>query len=133
MTTYTVTFDGGSLGNPGKGYGSYQIERAGVDAVVRESVDFDIGPVTNNEAEYLTLIQALHRLRDNSSPSKRSVQSVLLIGDSKLVLNQVSGEWQVSKELLGYLRDAVRELVTEFAVVRTNWVPRAEIVKLFGH
>ena len=133
MTMYTVTFDGGSLGNPGKGYGSYQIERSGTDTVLRESVDFDIGPVTNNEAEYLTLIQALHRLLDSSPPSKRSARSVVLIGDSKLVLNQVSGQWQVSKELLGYLRDAVWELITEFADVRTTWVPRAEIVKLFGH
>jgi len=55
---YTITFDGGSLGNPGKGYGSYELRTATQtkgDVIRKEFGDRQ----TNNEAEYKTLIAAL--------------------------------------------------------------------------
>ena len=130
-TRYRVTFDGGSSGNPGPGYGSYQITRG--DRDVLEQVTFDLGPITNNEAEYLTLIQALHRLRDNTRPEQRSEASVEIVGDSQLVLNQVFGTWSVNKSTLAALRDAARSLMEEFGDVSHRWVPRADIVAIFGH
>ena len=56
-------FDGGSLGNPGRGYGSYIL--FGPDSLIeKQKLDYaDHGPaVTNNQAEYLTLINALESL-----------------------------------------------------------------------
>ncbi|MCA1724786.1 MAG: hypothetical protein LC748_11165 [Thermomicrobia bacterium] len=46
---YTIIFDGGARGNPGEGYGSYEL-RTGTH---REIVRLTFGNnVTNNEAEY---------------------------------------------------------------------------------
>lgn len=128
-----VMFDGGSLGNPGKGYGSYRLERVGKAGVYRESVEFEMESLTNNEAEYLTLIQALHRLRQRVAEQARLRSTVTLIGDSKLVLNQVSGEWSCNKPELGMLRSAVLSLLSDFERFSVHWVRREEIVKEFGH
>ncbi|MFZ1755817.1 MAG: hypothetical protein WAU10_18840, partial [Caldilineaceae bacterium] len=62
-----VIFDGGSKGNPGLGYGSYALEWPGFP---RQLVRLKFGDrVTNNEAEYDTLIAALEaivkRLRES--------------------------------------------------------------------
>ena len=61
--TFEIVFDGGSLGNPGRGYGSY-ILFGPDDLIEKKKLDYaDHGPaVTNNQAEYLTLINALESL-----------------------------------------------------------------------
>src|SRR5262245_17354894 len=50
---YTLVFDGGAIGNPGRGYGSFQVTNARGDAIADR---FDFSPageaITNNQAEY---------------------------------------------------------------------------------
>jgi hypothetical protein len=61
---YTVFFDGGSLGNPGKGYGSYEI--AGPDGTVAaRQVQFG-NDMTNNQAEFRAVIAALEDLLERA-------------------------------------------------------------------
>src|SRR5690242_11228135 len=55
-----LIFDGGSIGNPGRGYGSYQVSVRGKAEPVQR-LEF-AGTSTNNEAEYATLIAALEAL-----------------------------------------------------------------------
>ena len=63
---YTVFFDGGSLGNPGKGYGSYEI--AGPDGTVAaRQVQFG-NDMTNNQAEFRAVIAALEDLLERVGP-----------------------------------------------------------------
>ena len=60
---YVIVFDGGSQGNPGPGYGSYQLARAADGR--KDLVRLDFGrDMTNNEAEYHTLIASLEGLLD---------------------------------------------------------------------
>ncbi len=57
-----IIFDGGSKGNPGKGYGSYALRWPGQqERIVKLQFGDD---VTNNEAEYDTLIAALEATPD---------------------------------------------------------------------
>ena len=59
-----LVFDGGSKGNPGLGYGSYAII-INNEADIRR-LEFGDG-VTNNEAEYDTLIAALEMFVEEGS------------------------------------------------------------------
>ena len=59
-----IIFDGGSKGNPGQGYGSYTLRWPGAQ---QQIVRLRFGDrVTNNEAEYDTLIAALEAVRSRS-------------------------------------------------------------------
>lgn len=131
---YVLVFDGGSLGNPGPGYGSYALisTRDGQEQLVR--LDFG-GEMTNNEAEYDTLIAGLedllHRLTEaEQSPAEFSVE---VRGDSSLALNQVSGVWKAKDERMRVRRNQVRELLSRFAAHRLRLQPRQESVKILGH
>ena len=58
MADYTLIFDGGSLGNPGRGYGSYASIRNVDGKQLIKRLEFGEN-MTNNEAEYQTLIAGL--------------------------------------------------------------------------
>jgi ribonuclease HI len=148
---YVMVFDGGSLGNPGPGYGSYALIRASdgqtsasprsearpegsvePKRVVR--LDFG-GEMTNNEAEYDTLIAGLSDLIQRLTEAKRSPSefSIEVRGDSQLVINQVSGVWKAKDERMRARRNQVRELLNRFAAYRLGLQPRQESVRILGH
>ena len=127
---YLITFDGGALGNPGKGYGSYQI--AGKEGEVgRRRLEFG-DAVTNNQAEYRTLIGALEDLRDRvGDETGRLVVAVR--GDSQLVVSQVRGDWKVKNEELRPLHRQATELLRGFGRVDVAWHGRGNSVRVLGH
>ncbi len=131
---YVLVFDGGSTGNPGPGYGSYALIRAtdGEKRVVR--LDFG-GEMTNNEAEYDTLIAGLNDLIRRLTEAKRSPAgfSIEVRGDSSLVINQVGGVWKARDERMRARRNQVRELLQRFAAYGLKLQPRQESVKVLGH
>lgn len=128
--SYEIVFDGGSLGNPGKGYGSYEITSNG--AVVRHHRhDYGDG-VTNNQAEYQTLIEALAWLRQELGDASRSTK-VTVNGDSMLVLNQLLGKWKVKNEGLRPLHQRASGLVKQFGSVALVWHDRSKSVARLGH
>ena len=136
MSDFTVISDGGSLGNGSAqavGYGSYILRtRDGREATVR--VELGRG-VTNNEAEYRTLIAALKDLTGRIKKAGRDPEhfSVQVHSDSLLVLNQVGGLWQVKATGLRALCDEARALVSQFGDVQLVKAARADIVASLGH
>lgn len=126
---YVVIFDGGSLGNPGRGYGSYLIQGPG-GYTASERLEYG-DDVTNNQAEYRTLIAALSRLKtDTAATGPASVQ---IRGDSQLVLFQLQGKWKVRNPgLAPYFLEA-RGLLQSFAAAELRWHPRSESVRVLGH
>jgi ribonuclease HI len=131
---YRVVYDGGSLGNPGAGYGSYVLIAAagGPMSVVR----LDFGErVTNNQAEYDALIAALRDLLGRIDAAGRRPEhfTVEVVGDSQLVLSQVQGTWKSRDPRLRTRRNVVRQLLERFRGYRLSAVPRAEIVRVLGH
>ncbi len=130
---YVIVFDGGSEGNPGFGYGSYAvIARDGRRRVRRLDLGDDM---TNNEAEYDTLIAALEDVSERVETSgKRPADFTLEVrGDSNLVLRQVRGEWKAKEERMRRRRDVVRSLLSRFGGYRLVEQPREESVRLLGH
>lgn len=133
MTTYEIIFDGGSKGNPGLGYGSYQIRKDGV-AIVEERLTFDhIGTaITNNQAEYMTMIHAIERLAIDRAGVLKDT-SVIIWGDSLLVINQVSGRWKINNAGLKPLQQRAKSLLQTFGASDLRWHARSNSVQILGH
>jgi probable phosphoglycerate mutase len=114
-----VEADGGSRGNPGPaGYGAVVLSPDGSD-VLAERSEF-LGTTTNNIAEYQGLIAGLGAARDLGA---REVEVRM---DSKLVIEQMSGRWQVKHPALRPLAREALELRQAFDAVSFTWVPRAQ-------
>lgn len=127
---FTLVFDGGSLGNPGRGYGSYQI--VGPDGVLaHERLEYG-ARVTNNQAEYRTLIEALKDLRDRIGRAATRT-TVAVRGDSQLVIQQVNGRWKVKHPELRPLHAEAIELLKGFRRSDVAWHRRDASVRVLGH
>lgn len=130
---YEVVFDGGSRGNPGPAYGSYRIRRSGDEP--RKPVRLNLGRKTNNEAEYLTLIQALEDLlvefnRESIDPATVQLK---VYGDSQLVIRQLRGEWKAKEPRMRSLRDRVLKLTARFGALDYHHQARWRSVSALGH
>jgi ribonuclease H / adenosylcobalamin/alpha-ribazole phosphatase len=112
-----VEADGGSRGNPGPaGYGSV-VWNADRSTVLAESKQA-IGRATNNVAEYRGLIAGL------DEAAKLDATEVVVMMDSKLVVEQMSGRWQVKHPDLAELHKRARALAARFERISYTWVPR---------
>ena len=115
--SFIVTADGGSRGNPGPaGYGAVVTEGNHILLELFEA----IGIASNNVAEYRGLIAALEAINELDPNATVDVRM-----DSKLVVEQMSGRWQIKhpdmRELAKRARDAhPANLVTY------RWIPRDE-------
>jgi ribonuclease HI len=132
-TRMSLVFDGGSLGNPGKGYGSYRLT---VDGTHFEIDELDFGDnVTSNQADYRTLIAGLREalaVLESSGNAPRNA-GIDVVTDSKLVVEQLHGRWKVRHDGLKPLHAEARELLRQFSEKTLAWQPRAKTVKVLGH
>jgi len=115
--TFLVFADGGSRGNPGAAaFGAVILE----NGKVVEEISKAIGTATNNVAEYSGLVAALqviHRLDPAASVEVRM--------DSKLVVEQMSGRWQIKHpDMRGLAADARAAHPVE--LVSYTWIAREE-------
>ena len=133
---YLLSTEGGATANGSAdslGYGSYCLEaRTSHRQMVR--LDFGHG-VTNNEAEYRTLIAGLKDLfgriqRAGTSPSG---YSLLVHTDSQLMVGQLTHGWKVKAANLRPLVDEAAGLMQTFGRCDLVKVPRDEIVRVLGH
>jgi len=129
----TLVFDGGSLGNPGKGYGTHIVAGA-VESPGRVRVEFD-GRTTSNEAEYMTLIHGLRSVLRELERDARDPGSLTLavLSDSKLVVEQLNGRWKVRHPGLRPLHAEAAQLLTRFKSAKLAWHSRVESVRILGH
>lgn len=113
-----IEADGGSRGNPGPaGYGAV-VRDADTGELLAEASG-GLGSTTNNVAEYSGLIAGLR------AAVKEGAQSAEARLDSKLVVEQMSGRWQVKQPHLRPLVSEAAELVRQLDDVKYTWVPRA--------
>lgn len=114
---FLLTADGGSRGNPGPaGYGSVITENG---SIIAELYDF-IGIATNNVAEYSGLIAGLAAINAMDPGATIDVKM-----DSKLVVEQMSGRWQIKHADMRSLAQDARAAHTA-ALVTYTWIPRDE-------
>jgi ribonuclease H / adenosylcobalamin/alpha-ribazole phosphatase len=112
-----VEADGGSRGNPGPaGYGAV-VRDADTGEVLAERAA-SIGRATNNVAEYQGLLAGL-RAALELEPAAVEVRM-----DSKLVVEQMSGRWQVKHPDLKPLHGEGRALARALPAVKFGWIPR---------
>ena len=128
-----LTFDGGSIGNPGRAYGSFLLAPSKGKPLPPQRLRFGQG--TNNQAEYRALIsglEALLSLLRAEGTDPRSV-AVELRGDSQLVLNQLAGEWKIKNQRLRSLHRQARSLIDQLGPVEYVHQPRSRTVRVLGH
>jgi probable phosphoglycerate mutase len=114
---FKLTADGGSRGNPGPaGYGAVVTESG---KIIAELFDV-IGIATNNVAEYNGLLAGLTHIHQLDAQA-----TVEVAMDSKLVVEQMSGRWQIKhadmRDLAKQCRDA-----HPASLVTYSWIPRDE-------
>ena len=121
--------DGGSQGNEQRD----RPRRARIAIAYSESSDRidpgkitiywgEVGDKTNNEAEYLALLKTLDLVNEKKAGSGEQV----IRSDSKLVVNQVKGEWQVKEPRLKELNDRAKDAIQKLGSVKLEWIPRRE-------
>ncbi|MDH6471508.1 MULTISPECIES: bifunctional RNase H/acid phosphatase [unclassified Micromonospora] len=112
-----VEADGGSRGNPGPaGYGAVVRDPETGEVLAERSES--IGTATNNVAEYRGLIAGLE------AAAELGAAEVEARMDSKLVVEQMCGRWQIKHPGLRPLAAQAAGLVGRFTAVRFTWIPR---------
>jgi len=128
-----VVFDGGSKGNPGQGYGSFVIMAPGrkPNLVQKEYP----GLMTNNEAEYQTMLEALQYILSTLESSGRDPKGfeLDLRSDSELMVKQMKGEYKTKNATLRQRGEEAHRLLRRFGKWHLMWHPREESVALLGH
>ena len=114
---FKLTADGGSRGNPGPaGFGAVVSENGHIIAEIYEF----IGTATNNVAEYGGLISGLKAIHDLDDQA-----TVDVCMDSKLVVEQMSGNWKIKHENMKGLVEKARNAFPQ-SQVKYVWVPRED-------
>ncbi|WP_433311399.1 bifunctional RNase H/acid phosphatase [Micromonospora sp. CA-269861] len=115
----SIEADGGSRGNPGPaGYGAVVRDPETGEVLAERSES--LGTATNNVAEYQGLIAGL------TAAAELGAAEVDVRMDSKLVVEQMCGRWQIKHPGLRPLAAQAAALVGRFTAVRFSWIPREQ-------
>ena len=112
-----VEADGGSRGNPGPAAYGALVRDPDTGQLLATRAEY-IGIASNNVAEYGGLVAALQLAVDIDPDAAIEVRM-----DSKLVVEQMSGRWQIKHEDMKRLAARARSVVDP-AQVRYAWIPR---------
>ncbi|MGH3886601.1 MAG: bifunctional RNase H/acid phosphatase [Pseudonocardiaceae bacterium] len=113
-----IEADGGSRGNPGPaGYGA--VVRDADSGELLAEISGGLGTTTNNVAEYSGLIAGLRAALEEGAQCAEARM------DSKLVVEQLSGRWQIKQPHLRPLASEAAGLARRLGDVTYTWVPRA--------
>jgi ribonuclease HI len=100
-----VNVDGGSRGNPGPaGIAAVATDPSGGVLAERSET---IGEATNNVAEYRALLLGIKLAKELGADEAK------FVGDSKLIVEQVRGNWKVKEEHLRPLHTKVKDALRE--------------------
>ena len=102
---YELFTDGASRGNPGKAGVGFVIFKDGKE--VARGGKF-IGIKTNNEAEYFALLLGLKKCNE------LGIKNLKIYSDSKLLVNQIKGNFKVKDEKLKKLYNEAGKLLSKF-------------------
>ena len=117
VRVYAYT-DGASRGNPGRSASGYDLMDSAHKLVFRHA--FINGICTNNVAEYKAVIAALRKALELFGKDAEMV----LVSDSALVINQLSGRYKVKSQNMKELNAEARGLLGRFRSFRLLSVGR---------
>ncbi|MGQ0630817.1 MAG: bifunctional RNase H/acid phosphatase [Sporichthyaceae bacterium] len=115
-----VEADGAARGNPGPASYGALVRDADTGEVLAER-GATLGVATNNVAEYSGLIAALQAAFELDPEAEVEVRM-----DSKLVIEQMAGRWQIKHPGLRPLAIAARNLIRHHDRMTWTWIPRAQ-------
>ena len=88
------------------------------DEAADENFSAKSAATTNNEAEYMAVLDALKKTKS---------KEVEVVSDSKLVVSQLKREWHIKEPRLRELFDRVQKLIRDKKLnVKFSWVPRSK-------
>ena len=111
---WILKFNGSST-ESSAGAGIVIVSPLGVKTTLPFNLDFDC---TNNQAEYESLMIGLEILQELRA------ENVLIMGDSQLVLKQLSGEFKCTSVSLAPYYTVAIQLLVEFKEISFLYVPR---------
>lgn len=111
--------DGGSRGNPGHA-GSGAVVLDAESGELLAEIGVYVGFATNNVAEYHGMIAGIRHAFEIDAGASIHVQM-----DSKLVVEQMSGRWQIKHPDMQVLARTAFELI-ENRTVSFEWIPREQ-------
>ncbi|MBR7836457.1 bifunctional RNase H/acid phosphatase [Actinospica durhamensis] len=117
MRTLIIEADGASRGNPGEASYGAVVKDEDTGRALAELAEY-LGRATNNVAEYRGLIAGLEAAAAIDAGARVKVRM-----DSKLVVEQMSGRWQVKHPDMKPLAERARGLLPG-AAVSYEWIPR---------
>jgi ribonuclease HI len=116
---YKLYFDGCSKGNPGPG-GAGAVLYKDEQEIWADSV-FVGKRVTNNQSEYTGLIIGL-----NYVVNQTDIKSLLVRGDSQLIIKQMRGEYKVNSANLLEMHNTVKALANNLDKIEYDHVYRKD-------
>jgi len=114
----TLYSDGASLGNPGPAGAGFVLSTEDGEPLAEGSLPLPIA--TSNVAEYRALIAGVQEA------ARRGVRKLHVFSDSQLLCRQLTGSYRVKSPALKPLYQQVRGLLSRFAEVSVEHVPREE-------
>jgi ribonuclease HI len=124
LDSVLIYFDGGSRGNPGPAaIGALVLDPSTAPPARLATISEGIGVTTNNVAEYRALIAGLE------AASATPAHAAKVRGDSKLVIEQLSGRWKVRQPHLQPLHAQARALLDAYDEIDLAHVRREQNVE----
>lgn len=110
--------DGASRGNPGPASYGFVIKEN--NKIFYQEGKF-IGVTTNNVAEYTAVLQALKYAKN-----QKDIKEIIIYCDSKLVAEQLSGNFKIKAKHLKPLIEQIKILEMELGEVSYQHIPRSQ-------
>lgn len=110
--------DGAARGNPGPSGIGIAILTEKKETIKEISRYVGIG--TNNQAEYLALLEALEAIK------QLGAHAVTIYSDSQLVVRQINGQYEVKDKKLKVLHESAKKTIKEFEQFQITHIPREE-------
>jgi len=107
-----VHTDGGSRGNPGPAALGFVINDDAGQEIFKQGKY--LGTLTNNQAEYMAVLEALKWLIENfGSGTLNNINAINIILDSELLVNQLTGKYKIKSPNLRLLADEAGRLQSQ--------------------
>ena len=118
-TEATLEFDGSAKPNPGNGGAGFVLYNCSGQVLESTSIEIMDSRVTNNQAEYAALVWGME------CAVRYNVKSLLVKGDSELVIDQVNGHKNVhSEKIMSFYKQAKYLEENSFSNVRYEHIYR---------
>lgn len=122
MTKLIINTDGAARGNPGPAASSFIIRKEGGEVLAKEGVV--LGEATNNVAEYTAVKLAFDKVVQEFSGLIPA--NVEVLSDSKLIVEQLAGNFKVKNANLKVIFNEVKQLEEKMGQVVYHYIPREE-------